>query len=54
MLDIFVLGVFSVSDDVTPDLAERAIGRFRSRGTLSASPEVRAVLRRKEVDMWKT
>jgi DNA-binding transcriptional ArsR family regulator len=54
MLDIFVLGDFAIAEDVTPDLAERAIGRFRSRGTLSASPEVRAVLRRKEADMWKT
>lgn len=54
MLDIFVLGACAIAEDVTPDLAERAIGRFRSRGTLSASPEVRAVLRRKEADMWKT
>lgn len=53
-LDIFVLGVCTIADDVTPELAERAIGRFRSRGTLQASPAVREALRRKEADMWKT
>lgn len=54
MLDVFVLGACVIAEDVTPELADRAIGRFRSRGTLAASPEVRTVLRRKEADMWKT
>ena len=54
MLDVFVLGACVIGEDVTPELADRAIGRFRSRGTLAASPEVRAVLQRKEADMWKT
>ena len=53
-LDIFVLGPCAVADDVSPELAERAIGRFRARGTLTASEEVRAVLKGKEADMWKS
>ena len=54
MLDVFVLGACTIADEVTPELANRAIGRFRSRGTLQASPQVREVLRGKEADMWKT
>lgn len=47
-LDINAIGVFTVAADITPDLIEQAIGRFRLRGVLSASPEVRAALKRKE------
>lgn len=54
LLDIFVLGPCAIADDVTPELAERAIGRFRVRGTLSAPDTVREVLRHKEADMWKS
>ena len=54
MLDIFVLGACTIAGDVTPELAERAIGRFRSRGSLQATARVVDVLKRKEADMWKT
>lgn len=46
-LDIYVLGAITFADDVTPELAERVIGRFRLRGKLSAPPGVREVLERK-------
>ncbi|HEU5199491.1 MAG TPA: helix-turn-helix domain-containing protein [Ktedonobacterales bacterium] len=48
-LDIQVLGYCSFADDVTPDLVDRAIARFRCRGKVNASPEVREALKRKEV-----
>lgn len=48
LLDISALGAVTFADDVTPELAERAIGRFRFKGVLHASPEVREVLKRKE------
>lgn len=47
-LDISAIGVCTVPDDVTPDLIERAIGRFRHRGVLNASAKVRDALTRKE------
>lgn len=47
-IDINILGHISFANDISADLADRAIGRFRHRGSLSASPEVRAVLKRKE------
>jgi hypothetical protein len=47
-LDIFVIGTCNFAKDVTPELVERAISRFRIRGVLSASPEVREILKRKE------
>ncbi len=46
-LDITLLGYLSVAADVSAELADRAIARFRHRGVLNASPEVRAVLKRK-------
>jgi DNA-binding transcriptional ArsR family regulator len=48
-LDIQILGYCSFAEDVTPDLIERAIARFRCRGKVNASPEVREALKRKEV-----
>ncbi len=47
-LDIYALGTVIFADDVAPELAERAIGRFRLRGTLTAPPGVREVLERKQ------
>lgn len=47
-LDIYALGTVIFADDVTPELAERAIGRFRLKGTLTAPPGVREVLERKQ------
>jgi DNA-binding transcriptional ArsR family regulator len=47
-LDITVLGLCSFGDDVTADLADRAISRFTVHGKLVASPEVREVLKQKE------
>ncbi len=48
-LDIQILGYCSFAEDVTPDLIDRAIARFRCRGKVNASPEVREALKRKEV-----
>lgn len=47
-LDIQILGYCSFAEDVTPDLIDRAIARFRCRGKVNASPEVREALKRKE------
>jgi DNA-binding transcriptional ArsR family regulator len=47
-LDINVLGYCNFDGDISPELADRAIARFRYRGVISASPEVREVLKRKE------
>lgn len=47
-LDISVVGVCIFTNDVTPDLVDRAIAHFRLRGILTASPEVREALKRKE------
>jgi DNA-binding transcriptional ArsR family regulator len=47
-LDITITGIASFGHDVTPELAERAIGRFKHRGSLRASPAVLEVLARKE------
>jgi hypothetical protein len=47
-LDINVLGYCSFDGDIPAELADRAIARFRYRGVVSASAEVRAVLKRKE------
>lgn len=46
-LDISALGAITFADDVTPELAERAIGRFHLKGKLTAPPSVREVLERK-------
>jgi DNA-binding transcriptional ArsR family regulator len=48
-LDINALGYCRFADDIPAALVEQAIGSFRCRGVLSASPEVRAVLKRKEL-----
>jgi DNA-binding transcriptional ArsR family regulator len=46
-MDLHALGLVTFADDISADLADRAIGRFRHRGRLIATPEVRAVLARK-------
>jgi Arc/MetJ-type ribon-helix-helix transcriptional regulator len=43
-LDIRVLGLASIADDVTPDLARAAIARVSVLGTLQASAAVKAAL----------
>ena len=47
-MDIRALGMVTFADDIPAELADQAIQRFRHRGKLIASPEVRAVLARKE------
>lgn len=47
-LDLDVVGYLSFSDDVTPELIDRAIAKLRYRGVLSASSEVLKALKRKE------
>ena len=47
-LNILAIGWCSFADDIPAELADRAIAHFRLRGALNASPEVRAVLERKE------
>src|SRR5262249_41240614 len=48
VLDMHIIGFCNFADDIPADLADRAIARFRLRGALFASPDVRAVLKRKE------
>jgi DNA-binding transcriptional ArsR family regulator len=48
-LDITAMGSCHFADDVSAELVERAVARFRCRGEVVASPEVRAALKRKEV-----
>jgi DNA-binding transcriptional ArsR family regulator len=48
VLYIYMFGYCRFNEDVTPELIDQAIGRFRFRGKLVASPEVRAALKRKE------
>lgn len=45
--DIQAIGIVRFADDVTPDLIEQAVARFKHRGTLHASPAVREALRQK-------
>jgi DNA-binding transcriptional ArsR family regulator len=47
-LDATAIGVQVFADDVSAELVDRAIARFRHRGPLRASPGVRAVLQRKQ------
>jgi DNA-binding transcriptional ArsR family regulator len=47
-LDITVLGLVTFADDVTADLVDRAVYRFRHRGKLRASADVRNALKQKE------
>jgi DNA-binding transcriptional ArsR family regulator len=49
LMDLTVLGYCQFADDITPELVERTIGRFRHKGVLKAPPDVREVLLRKEV-----
>jgi hypothetical protein len=44
MLDIKVVGLATISDDVSPDLAAAAIASVTVLGALQASPEVRRAL----------
>jgi Arc/MetJ-type ribon-helix-helix transcriptional regulator len=44
-LDIRVLGLASIADDVTPELARAAIASVEVLGALHASPAVKAALR---------
>jgi DNA-binding transcriptional ArsR family regulator len=46
-LDIVSFGHVTFRDDVSPELADRAVYRFRHRGSLSAPPAVREILMRK-------
>ncbi|HXT34731.1 MAG TPA: helix-turn-helix domain-containing protein [Chloroflexota bacterium] len=46
-LDIHVVGYLGFADDISPDLADRAIARVRHIGVLTAPSAVREVLRRK-------
>ncbi len=46
-LDVYVLGAIIFADDVPPDLVERLVHSFHLWGKLTASPEVREVLKRK-------
>jgi len=46
-LDIQVYGACAFARDIPPELADRAIARFRHRGRLDASPAVKEVLARK-------
>ena len=43
-LDLAVLGLAVIADDVTPDLARRAIGSIQVLGAFQASPAVKAAL----------
>jgi Arc/MetJ-type ribon-helix-helix transcriptional regulator len=43
-LDIRVLGLASIADDVSPELARTAIGSLQVLGALHASPAVKAAL----------
>ena len=43
-LDIVVLGLASIADDVTPDLAQRAISSIQVLGALRASAAVKSAL----------
>ncbi len=46
-LDINVTGVCHFDDDISPELADQAIGQFNLVGKLEAPPEVREVLLKK-------
>ncbi len=46
-IDITVLGVCHFADDITPDLIDRGVARFRHTGKLIAPPAVREALKRK-------
>jgi hypothetical protein len=45
LLHIHVLGLASIADDVTPDLARETIASVQVLGAFQASPSVKAALR---------
>lgn len=45
--DIQAIGIVRFADDVTPELIDQAVARFKHRGALHASPAVREALRQK-------
>ena len=47
VLDMYVLGACTFADDIPADLVERLVHSFHLWGKLTASPEVRDVLKRK-------
>jgi hypothetical protein len=47
-LDVYALGSCAFAEDIPAALVDRVINRYWLRGKLEATPEVRAVLRRKE------
>jgi DNA-binding transcriptional ArsR family regulator len=51
--NMYILGTCTFTEDISPDLVERAISSFHLKGKLNASPEVRAVLQRKGVEASK-
>ena len=53
-LDITVLGLCAFADDVTPELADRAVSRLTVHGKLAASPDVRTVLQSKKKESRST
>jgi DNA-binding transcriptional ArsR family regulator len=46
-LDISAFGLLALDSAITPELADAALGSVRVKGIVRASPEVRAVIRRK-------
>lgn len=52
-LSLNVLGQIAFEDDISADLADLAIARFRHRGSLTAPAAVREVLKRKQVEQDK-
>jgi len=48
-LHLNIVGVVAFADDISADLVDRAVARFRHRGVLRASPAVRDILKSKEV-----
>ena len=44
-LDLYVTGIFRLSDDVTPELACAVIRSLKIRGSFQASPEVKDALK---------
>lgn len=51
--NMYILGTCTFTEDISPDLVERAISSFHLKGKLNASPEVRAVLQRKGGEVSK-
>jgi hypothetical protein len=49
VLDVAILGIHIVEDDVPAELVDRVAAKYSYRGVLNASPEVRAVLKRKKL-----